>query len=66
MDLQRPTYIDPNRGPGSTVFGGFDAAGGGCSPITYAIVGAVAMYAIPPLLGGFFSGIREAWQERDE
>jgi hypothetical protein len=66
MDLQRPTYIDPNRGPGASVFGGLGEAVSKCSPLTYAVVGAVAMYVIPPFLSGFFGGIKDAWQERDQ
>lgn len=61
--LQPPIYLD--FGPQVDGFGGFAGADGKCSPLTYAALGAVAMYALPPLLGGFFSGIRQGWRDRD-
>lgn len=58
-----PLYL--GYGPEVAPFGmaGFGAAGD-CSRLPWLALGAVAMYALPPLLSGFMSGAREAWDER--
>lgn len=43
--------------------GGMGAAKNDCKPLTAAIVGGLAVLILPPLLGGFFSGLREGFEE---
>lgn len=68
MQLQRPIYLDfaadaPQRAVGMGL-AGLGEAVTRCGWITPFVLGGVAMYALPPFLGGFLSGAREAIDER--
>lgn len=59
-----PIYLD--FGPQAAPFGGFSGGDGlKCSPLTWLAIGAVAMFVIPPFLGGVVEGARDAWDDRE-
>jgi hypothetical protein len=65
MDIQPPKTLPlTGSGPGASLFGA--GPGGDCNPWVYAIAGAVAFYALPPLLSGMIEGTRDALREHKE
>lgn len=68
MQLQRPVYLDlapdaPQQALGMGL-AGLGEAVKTCGWLVPFVLGGVAMYALPPFLGGFISGAREAIDER--
>lgn len=59
MDVRPPVYLNPQRyavnlGEGQQK----------CGVLVPAIIGAIAFWAIPPFLSGFFGTVRDEWRNR--
>jgi hypothetical protein len=71
--IQKPSYIDADfRVISDTVTSDATQLGAveevrcnNVNPLVFGVIGAIAMYALPPLLSGLIEGIREGWDERD-
>lgn len=62
--MEAPRDIIPFASQLSQKQVGFGAAPGQCNTLGTILLGAVITYFAPPIISGFFAGIRDAFDER--